>query len=96
MCTQKIGLKIPKYVAEAKAFDVDNCNTLWWYATYKETNNFFPEFEIWEGDTPELPHGYHKITCHMIFDMNTGETLRRKYRFLADVHNTKNPAAMAY
>ena len=46
--THKFGIKIPKSVQEAKAFDEENGNTIWWDAIYKEMNNIRPDFEVWE------------------------------------------------
>jgi hypothetical protein len=37
--THKFGVKVPKYVAEAIAFDEENENTLWWDAICKEMKN---------------------------------------------------------
>jgi hypothetical protein len=37
--THKFGVKIPKSVKEAIAFDAENGNTLWWDATCKEMKN---------------------------------------------------------
>jgi hypothetical protein len=58
--------------------------------------NVRPAFEVWDKDVSELPPGYQKITCHMIFDVKMGENFRRKARFVADGHKTKTPAAMTY
>jgi hypothetical protein len=44
----------------------------------------------------ELPPGYQKITCHMIFYVKMGESFRRKARFIADGCKTKTPTAMTY
>ena len=43
----KFGVNIPKSVQEAKAFDEDNGNTLWWDAICKEMNNIRTDSEIW-------------------------------------------------
>jgi hypothetical protein len=94
--THKFGVKIPKSVAEAKAFDEENGDTLWWDAICKEMKNVRPAFEVWEKDISELPVGYQKITCHTIFDVKMGENFRRKARFVADGHKTNTPAAMTY
>jgi hypothetical protein len=92
----KFGVKIPKTVKEAKLFDKENGNALWWDAICKEMKNVRPAFEFWEKDVSRLPPGYQKITCHMIFDVKIGENFRRKARFVADGHKTKMPAAMTY
>ncbi len=96
MRTHKFGVKIPKSVEEAKRFDEENGDTLWWDAICKEMKNVRPAFEVWEKDVSELPPGYQKITCHMVFDVKMGENFRRKARFVADGHKTKTPAAMTY
>jgi hypothetical protein len=44
----------------------------------------------------ELPPGYQKITCHMIFDVKMGKNFRRKARFVVNGHKTKTSAAMTY
>ena len=47
-------------------------------------------------DILELPAGYQKITCHMVFDVKMGKNFRIKSRFVSDWHNTKTPAAITY
>jgi hypothetical protein len=89
-------VKIPKSVEEAKRFDEENGDTLWWDAICKEMKNVRPAFEVWEKLISELPPGYQKITGHMIFDVKMGENFRRKARFMADGHKTQTPAAMCY
>ena len=54
------------------------------------------DFEVWEKDISELPPGYQKIKCRMIFDVNMGKNFRRKAQYVADGYKTKNPAAMTY
>jgi hypothetical protein len=49
--THKFGVKIPKSVEEAKRFDEDNGDTLWWDAICKEMKNVRPVFEVWEKPT---------------------------------------------
>ena len=48
--THKFGVKIPKSVQEAKEYDDENCNTIWWDAICKEMKNIRPAFEVWEKD----------------------------------------------
>jgi hypothetical protein len=74
----KFGVKMPKSVAETKAFDEENGDTLWWDAICKEMKNVRPAFEAWEKDMSELPVGCQKITCHAMFDVKMGENFRRK------------------
>jgi hypothetical protein len=69
---------------------------LWWDAICKEMKIVQPTFEIGEKDVLELPPGYQKITCHMIFDLRMGKNFMRKARFVADGHKTKTPAVMTY
>jgi hypothetical protein len=96
MRAHKFGVKLPKSIAEAKAFDEENSNTLWWDTICKEMKNVRPAFEAWEKDMLELPVGCQKITCHMMFDVKMGENFSRKARFVADGHKTNTPAAMTY
>ena len=56
--THKFGIKIPKNVEEAKAFDAENGNTFWWDAICKEMRNVRPAFEVWEKPLSEMPVGY--------------------------------------
>jgi hypothetical protein len=62
-------VKFPKSAEEAKAFDEENGDALWWDATCKEMQNVRPAFEAWKQDISALPPGCQKITCHMIFDV---------------------------
>ena len=97
MHTHKFGVRrIPKSVDEAKRFNEENENTLWCDSICKEMKNVRAAFEVWEKDISELPPGYQKITCNMIFDVKMGENFRRKACFVADKHKTKTPAAMTY
>ena len=59
-------------------------------------NNIRPGFEVCEKDISELPSGYQKITCHMIFDVDMGKNVRGKARSVAYRHKTKKPADMTY
>jgi Reverse transcriptase (RNA-dependent DNA polymerase) len=89
--THKFGIKIPKTIAEAKQFDAENGNTLWWDSIIKEMRNVRPAFENWEGTKDDIPIGYQEITCHIIFDIKMGENFRRKARFVAGGHTTEVP-----
>ena len=79
----KFGVNTRKSVQEAKEFDEENGNTLWWEAICKEMKNIRPDFEVWEKDISGLPPGYQNITCHMIFDVKMDENFRRKAQFVA-------------
>jgi hypothetical protein len=95
--THKFGVKVPKSVEEAKRFDEENGDTLWWDATCKEMKNVKPAFKVWEKDVSELPPGYQKTTCHIIFDVKMGENFWQKARFVADGYETKKtPGAMTH
>ena len=92
--THKFGIKIPKNVAEARAFDAENGNTFWWDAILKEMKSVRPAFEVWEKGVDEIPPGYQQINCHLIFDVKMGENFRRKARFVAGGHTTEVPDSL--
>jgi Reverse transcriptase (RNA-dependent DNA polymerase) len=92
--THKFGIKIPKNVAEARAFDAENGNTFWWDAILKELKNVRPAFEVWEKGVEDIPIGYQQINCHLIFDVKMGENYRRKARFVAGGHTTEVPESL--
>jgi hypothetical protein len=94
--THKFGIKIPKTVQEALQFDKENGNNLWWEAICKEMKNVRPAFEKWEKSPGELPPGFQKIKCHMIFDIKMGENFRRKARLVANGNETEAPATLTY
>lgn len=94
--THKYGLRVPKTVKEAIEIDRENGNTLWWDALMKEMLNVRPAFEVFEGKVQDLPVGYQRIKCHVIWDIKLGENFRRKARLVAGGHTTKTPAALTY
>ena len=94
--THKFGIKIPKTVAEAKAFDLENGDNLWWEAIFKEMRNVRPAFEAWEKTEGKIPIGYQQAKCHLILDVKMGENFRQKARFVAGGHTTKVPRALTY
>ena len=53
-------------------------------------------FEVFEGKVKEIPIGYQKVDCHMIFYINMGESFRRKARMVAGGHTTEVPATLTY
>jgi hypothetical protein len=53
--THKFGIKIPKNALEAKAFDAENGDTLWWDAICKEMRNVRPAFEAWDKPQSDIP-----------------------------------------
>jgi hypothetical protein len=92
--THKFGIKIPKNIAEARAFDAENRNTFWWDAIMKEMKNVRPSFEVWEKGVDEIPPGYQQINCHLIFDVKMGKNFRCKARFVAGGHATEVPESL--
>ena len=92
----KFGIQIPKSVKEAKRFDQENRDTLWWEAICNEMRNVRPAFEVWEKDVKHIPPGYQQIKCHMIFDVKMGENFRRKARFVTGGHTTETPMSLTY
>lgn len=94
--THNFGIKIPKNVQEARAFDVENGNTFWWDAICKEMRNVRPAFEVWDKAQGELPIGFQEVRCHLIFDVKMGENFRRKARFVAGGHMTDVPSTLTY
>jgi hypothetical protein len=94
--THKFGIKIPKNVAEAKAFDLENGNTMWWDAICKEFAERSSSFEAWEKKSADIPVGYQEVKCHLIFDVKMGENFRRKARFVAGGHVTDVPSTLTY
>ena len=94
--THKYGIRIPKLVEEAIRIDQENGNTLWWDALMLEMKNVRPAFEVFRGKPGDLPIGYSKIDCHVIWDVKLGENFRRKARFVAGGHKTQVPATMTY
>ena len=67
MKTHKFGIKVPKSVEQAVQFDKENGNTLWWDEIFQEMKNVRIAFEIFEGEVKDIPIGYQKVDCHMIF-----------------------------
>ena len=76
--THKFRIKIPKNVQEAREFDAENGNTLWWDAICKEMRNVRPAFEVWDKAQGELPIGFQEVRCHLIFDVKMGENFPPK------------------
>jgi hypothetical protein len=86
---------VPKTVKEALALDCKNGNTLLWAnAITKEMKEVCIAFNILP-DGHSAPIGYHKIHCHMIFDVKM-EDFGQKVRLVAGGHRTKAPATITY
>ena len=94
--THKFDIKVPKNIEQAKRFDEENGDTLWWDAILKEMANVKIAFELFDGDEKDIPPNYQEISCHMIFDIKMGENFRRKARMVAGGHTTETPAVLTY
>ena len=92
--THKFGIRIPKSVAEAKAIDDENGDTLWMDALAKEMANVAVAFKTLE-DGEKIPPGYQEITGHIVWDVKM-EDFRRKARYVADGHKIEAPATLTY
>ena len=90
---QKYGIKVPKTVAEAQAFDKENGNTFWQDAIDKEMAAVGKAFRILDAGA-RAPPGYTNIKCHMIFDIKPDFT--RKARLVAGGHMTDPPSSITY
>ena len=90
--TTKFGIKIPKTVQEAKRYDQENGNTLWWDAICQEMANVRIAFE----EAESAPIGHSKINVHLIFDVKLGENYRRKARLVAGGHVLDAPSSATY
>ena len=53
-------------------------------------------FEVFEGNEIEIPSGYQKINCHLIFDIKMSENFRRKALMVAGGHVTDVPHSFTY
>ena len=53
------------------------------------------EFETC-ANISNVPKGYQKIDCHVIFDVKLSENFRRKYRFVAGGYKKISPAFLTY
>ena len=53
-------------------------------------------FKVFEGEVKDIPIGYQKVDCHMIFDIKMGERFHRKARMVAGGHTTEVPATLTY
>ena len=95
MKTHKFGIKVPKSVEQAAQFDKENGNNLWWDAICQEMKNVRIAFEVFEGKVKDIPIGYQKVDCHMIFNIKMGES-RRKARMVAGGNTTEVPATLTY
>ena len=95
MTTHKFGVRTPKTVILALSLDAANGNTLRQYAIQKEMKNVRIAFETC-ANISDVPKGYQKIDCHMMFDVKLSENFRRKARFVAGGHTKLTPAFLTY
>ena len=95
MTTYKLWVRIPKTATEALSLDAANGNTLCKDAIQKEMKNVWISFELC-ANISDVPKGYQKIECHMIFDVKLRESFRHKTWFVAGGHTTITPAFLTY
>lgn len=63
MTTQKYGVEILEFIADAKQLDEENGNTFWMYSLTKEMSNVYVAFHILDrGGSPPLGTRKHKDT----------------------------------
>ena len=92
--THKFDIEVPKTIAEVIALYENNGNTPWQEGIAKEMKNVRASFKILsKGGKP--PPGYHKIRCHIIFDIKK-EDFRRKVILVAGGHVTKTTCTITY
>jgi hypothetical protein len=94
--THKYGIRIPKSGRGAIEIDQENGNTLWWDALILEMKNVRPAFEVFDKKIEDIPIGYTRIDCHIIWDVKLGENFRRKARFVASGHKTQVSSSLTY
>jgi hypothetical protein len=87
--THKLGLKIPKTVAQAQAINKENGDKLWWASIVIEMKNVRPAFEWWEKTEGKLPVGYQKIKCHFVSTLKWAKTSGGKHNCLQTVIKLK-------
>ena len=58
--------------------------------------NFRLAFEIFDGETSDIPPEYQQFKCNMIFVIKMGEKFRRKERMVAHRHTTEIPEVLTY
>ena len=91
--SHKYGVQIPKSVKDAYALDTKNGNNLWRDAITKEMMNVSIAFDMLD-EKENLPPGYTKATCHLIFDVKMDFT--RKARYVMDGHRTAEPTGSTF
>ena len=69
----KFGITIPTNYDEAVLIVRNNRNKFWQGAEKKEMTNVEIAFKFLDDGT-QVPMGFKKITCHIIFDVKFGLT----------------------
>ena len=59
--THKFCIQITKDVKQAKLFDEENGDKLWWDAICQEMKNVRITIEVWEKTIDEIPPGYQEV-----------------------------------
>ncbi len=85
--TNKYGIRLPHSVEEALRLDEESGTDFWRKAIEKEMRNVMPAFEFRDND--EMPIGYERIRCHMVFHVKI--VLTRKARFCANGNEADPP-----
>ena len=89
----KYGIKVPKNIVEAYAFDRENGNFIWRDAIRKEMKGISPAFDVLdEGENP--PSQYKYVGFHLVFDIKMD--FSRKARLVADGCKTPDPVTSTY
>ena len=81
----KFGIHLPATYELAVLMDKESGNTFWRDATKKEMKNVEVAFKFLD-DGINMPIGFKKITCHLIFDVKFD--LTRKAMIRTESRNT--------
>ena len=92
----KFGIKVPRNVKEALAFDKENGDTKWADSMQLELDQLmeYRTFRDVGTGRHRCPRNYQLIHCHMVFDVK--EDGRRKSLFVAGGHMTEPPRDSVY
>jgi hypothetical protein len=86
--THKYGIEVPMDVEGGYRTDEKNGDTFWRRATKLEMTNIGIAVEVLE-DGVRAPPGWHKVTGHLIIDVDMDFT--REARWVLDGHKTTDP-----
>ena len=75
-CTHKYSIRLPHSVEEALRIDEETRTDYWRKAIEKEMKNVMPAFEFHNDDN--MPVGYAKFQCHMVFYLELDTGLERQ------------------